>query len=276
MENQNLIHGLAHKGGDKMINVQIFKIALLFALFFTSSGIYGLDVMASESRFKSRGLDIPVVFEDESFPEYQKQMVMEDYQSVLGDLQPQGRYGVRKKASFSRDDKNYSVNEAIHFQGRKKWPDGYENLFGVVAKSDDGSESLIIPKELSDGYRSVYELEKSHESAFSELADFVDLMNNIDTAELESIFDVMYLPGEMQKYHDEVESKEISQFRDAYKGYNYFKSSVLNYHMESIDGTEKLVTEIIMEDKTGDHRKRNVPVVYDNDKWKLLVITPGT
>lgn len=240
--------------------------------------LYGDDTRknASSYRFEKGDLDLPIVFEDQSYPESMKRMLLDDYNFVLVGLVPQGRYPETTQRSISESGRTLHVAEGIHFSGRKKRPDGFEDMFGVLGVSSNNEEFLVIPRKLSDGYKSAFEIKDKHQKAFNELDEFIVFMNNLESASIPPVKDLFYLDDNTVKYSDDVDTAKVREFRDAYQPFRYSLSSILDVRIGEGDYEGKLMATLFVYEKNGNKRIGEHALIYDDGRWKILVIIPGT
>ena len=151
-----------------------------------------------------------------------------------------------------------------------KRPDGYEDEFGLVAKSGDEMEYVVVKKKLSDGYRSAMVLMNSHKEAYRALPHFVTLLNNIDEAEVPAVKDFFYLPGTNKKFSKELASAPRQKIVDEYRRFQYTLTSILELRMFE----DKLAAIVHAANKDDGHLYQRL-VIYDEGHWKIVVVAPG-
>jgi hypothetical protein len=240
--------------------------------------LYGDDSRknASSHRFENGGFDLPIVFEDQNFSESMKRMLLDDYNSVLVGLVPQGRHLKTTQRSISDSGRTLNVAEGINFSGRKKRPNGFEDMFGVLGVSSNNEEFLVIPKKLSDGYKSAFEIKYKHPKAFNELDEFIVFMNSLETASIPPVKILFYLDNNTVGYSDDVNAAKAFDFREAYQSFRYSLSSILDVRIGEGHYEGKLMATLFVYEKNGNKRIGEHSLIYDDGHWKILVLIPGT
>lgn len=150
----------------KKSNCAVF--CLLFAIIINNVNVYG------EVRLNCCGLDMPVLFEDQSLSSIVQEAIIEDYQLIFGHLEADGRWTLRRKIESEINDIRFTVLEGIMFKGSYKTrPDDFkEELMLISVEQKTQAEHIFIPEHLSD--------KAKNEAAFAKLDEFIDFMNNIE------------------------------------------------------------------------------------------------
>lgn len=210
----------------------------------------------------------PVVFEDKSLNETEKDEIFEDYQSILSYLEPEGSYTVGK------GDNSIVMMKCDAFLGlstRTHWPTVADGKIGQLLIDENGIQSAFIPKSLSDAYKKALFVRAANVEAYSKLAPFVDCMTALDTADLPpTMGDAVYFAGVPQEFAEELAKAPKSRFVNEFGRYRYREGSLLDYAewkghpVAVLRGFQRNRDD---EGKTFDE----VPIIYDEGKWKFVL-----
>ena len=127
-------------------------------------------------------------------------------------------------------------------------------------------------RKLSDGYKTAMELRSANKKACGSLPGFITLMNNLDKAELPAVKDFFYLQGAAKRHADEIAGKSNREIPDAFGGQRYAMGSMLEF--EVFEG--RLMASMHILDKDAGNRVGEMPVIYDDGRWKIFIALSGT
>lgn len=226
-------------------------------------------------RFRLEGLDMQVLFEDQSLSDSTKMEIFDDYNDVLSEFTPQGRYAIGNKRKFLINDKTINVNYRSFFSGQNvRLPDGHVNEYGLIGISEEGQEYLVIQKKLSDAYKLALDLKKERKIAFVELEKYINTMNNLGKADLHPLLtDLFYIKGTSLKVPEGEDNEATEEFRKAYIVYQYTQCNLLDFRIGEGEHSNKLITRIPLLDRESMKRTGEMPIIYDEGKWKIFI--PG-
>lgn len=225
----------------------------------------------AEYRLDMSSIDLPVVFQDQSLSEAEKNTILQDYRQILAGLKPQSMRRSKVQTFRQGDSTIRATKELQYSAGYLKRPDGFEDQFGVVGTSTNGQEQIIIPNKLSDGYKTAIQLKRTHQRACDALLGFIQLMNQLDAEKLPPVRDLLYLHGEAQRFADEIDNKSPQEFVDDYDDHRYASGSLLE--LTEKDG--KLMTSMHVIDKGSGKRVGEMPILYDGGHWKIYITLAG-
>lgn len=255
------------------------------------------DVSVAQYRLQleKSGLDMPVLFEDQTISEEVKNNVLEDYASLFGHLPEYNRSTRRKPAEVKIGYKDFKIVGAIYFSD-EVLPDAYEKDFMLVCVSQASQEEYIyVPKHLSDGYQQVMALKAEHEDAFVKLDEFIYFLNNlaeeVKNKNITDLREFINFAQESKIPADYFCPASTQEFVNGYKEYTFKKASLLELRRgdvvlkarqesirprvaEAIEGLDKAViyTKMLaIEIQNGEQSAMEEGIAYFNDgKWKLL------
>ncbi len=229
-------------------------------------------------RFRNQlGEGRDVVFEDSSLTQSEKESILQDYQLLVGHLEPDGSRKIEeeRRTTLKTGAGNLSLSRALVCKkGRKKLPDGYENEFGLLAVGESGDEYLVIPRRLSTAYKHALRQRSENEEAFSSLPQFVQFMNNLPSDYIPPIDTLLYLQGTAKKYREYLKGKNATDFIHDYGKYAYAMPSILTVSKGIGELQNTFITEMPIIDKKTGARIGELPLVYHGDRWKILIIIP--
>ena len=210
----------------------------------------------------------PVIFEDESLMESEKDAIFEDYRSILSWLEPEGSYTVGKgdnQTIMMKCDAFLGLSDKAH------WPAIADGKIGQLLIDENGTESALIPKSLSDAYKNALSVRDANIEAFSKLSPFVDRMTAMEPADLPSTMaDAVYFAGVPQKFVEELSKAPQSRFVNEFGRYRYWEGSLLD--CTEWKGHPVAVLRGFLRDRDGEGKSFDeVPVIYDEGKWKFVL-----
>jgi len=251
------------------MNANHALVLLVFVGYCYTSG--GAMDNPSEHRLKVSGVDLPVLFEDQSLNEEQKRTILQDYRQILAGMEPQGIRDSRVQ-KYEGDVGDVRVDKQIQHSAKYlKRPDGYEDQYGLVGTSNNGLEQVVIPKLLSDGYKSAIDLVNAHSEAYESLPEFIQLMNHLDAGKLPLVREMFYLHGGAKEFADELDNRPIQEFINDYGKHRYALGSLLE--MAEADG--RLVADMYVIDTKSGKRVDEMPIIYDGGHWKIFITMTG-
>lgn len=226
----------------------------------------------SDFRIKTENFDMQVMFEDQTLLDHTKVEIIEDYQSIVMNLIPQGQYPVRNrdKRKIVIDGKAIMVTSGINFTGNYVWwPDDFEDEYGLVGESEMGQEYIMISTKLSDAYKISLDLKKERQEAFAKFKKYINTMNNLSEADLPSLKDLLYWNYAKEKYPELDGNEAIEEFRKSYLSYKFKQSSLLNFEIGSGDYSDNLFASMLYSNSEKKYYGE-MPIIYDDGKWKIF------
>ncbi|HHX98235.1 MAG TPA: hypothetical protein P5169_04315 [Kiritimatiellia bacterium] len=220
-----------------------------------------------------------VVFEDTSLTQLEQRCILQDYQVLIGHLEIEGSRQIGKERQTTLEQKAgnlFPSRVLVHKKGRKKLPDGYENDFGLIATGEGGAEHLVIPRRLSAAYRQAFRLRDENKDAFSRLSKFIQFMNHLESEAMPSMDALLYLHGRAKEYRDKLQEKTAEDFIRDYGKYTYAMPSILTVVKGKGELQNALTTEMPIVDKETGSRIGELPLVYHDERWKIVIIIPDT
>ena len=114
-------------------------------------------------------------------------------------------------------------------------------------------------------------LKKANEEAYRSLPQFVALLNDLTEKEMPAVEDFFYLPGATKKDSEELASAPKQKVVEEYRRFRYTRTSILE--LRRFEG--KLMTTVYAKNKDDAHLYQRL-VIYDDGRWKIVFVTPGT
>lgn len=263
--------------GPMKRKIKIIHFFSLFLIFFLIALFYfillGNDVRKSSCpRLSLMGINLHVFFEDPTLSVAEKDTIIRDYGEIIVGMKPDGMRDVGIEI-FGRGARAVHVGKQMQYSAKYlKRPSGYEELYGLVGSSKNGKEAVVVvPKELSDGYKAAIELANAHKQAFVSLPEFIQLMNRLDEGMLPPVRELFYLHGGAEIFAAEINERSIQEFVDEYNAHRYAFGSLLE--MTKVDG--KLVAYMYVIDAECGSRMDEMPIIYDGGRWKIFITLEG-
>ena len=266
--------------GESMTNNFSSKILTCLIFLIILSGVSAAQTYRLQ--LEESGLDIPVLYEDQSLPDMVKTTVIDDYKLIFGHF---NEYLFRPYDSGEViiGGKKFKLSYAINYNGGYDiGPEDYD--FNTIAVDPDTQDKyLFIHKNLSDAYKETLILKAENENAFIKLDEFVVFMNNLSQEEIANLDDVMFLSAEAEKYRAEFEKRTVAEFKDEVNGYGQYKYKKISL-LEVKKVLEKpeelkgmLATRLAVLDKSNNDSFEDAPLfVYHDNKWKIFMVIHGT
>lgn len=250
-----------------------FSVCLLPVLLGCATSIAG-DGGAQGShdvRISVQDVQFQVFFEDPTLTVDKRAAIVADYQFILDQLAPQGRRRLEPRMIQQGRSSVWTTGVLLYSETQYKRPRATRNQLGIIGRLENGQECIVIEQRLSDEYKNALALEAAHEEACRSLPDFVSLLNNLTETKMPPVKDFLYLYGELMENSDESAIAPKQKVIEAYGGFRYTGTSILELRM--FEGRLATTVHAV---RTDDDYVYERPVIYDDDRWKLIVARPGT
>ena len=233
----------------------------------------GGETVIPQIIFRSGNLEFSLLFGDNVEFEIQK-LITEDILLLYGHLDIHLK-NLDNSTSFLVGKSLVGSKQKIDFLGPGRYlPSEVRELFGYVAELND-KRYIIISDELVQAYRDAKIFSQKHRSAFDNLSQFLDMMNDLENADIPKLNEIFYFDESAAQYKEKF-IKEYGGLRykkpsifDTKEGHSFSKSFFKKYG-------SKLITKVYVFDDSGTLKDGSPPFIYDNGKWKLLIYIPGT
>jgi len=254
----------------------IFFLASVFLLTWAEKSYANEEV--PHFKVKSANLDLPVVFEDQNISNEIMKVIIEDANLIYNHMTKYKYYPHNKKKEYIVNGKKYECDRYLAMKGpHRHSPDAYQDEFGHLI-SLDKKDYLVITVKLSNAYKEAFALTQKNSKELSELYKFIDFMNNLANEKINDIPSYFYLYGSAKIDKDQLFNFDKQKFIDSYSQMRFRKPSILELFEGHNDLPEIGIRFLAMTYVFSENGKyMNAFVfVYDEKKWKMLIVYPGT
>lgn len=256
------------------MKMNILRLTILLAVCFNCSaqreytpfpppGSYPSDYMCA---------GYPMAFEDGNLTPEEKMFIWNDYKGVWERSFPVGLYGVSTNTTTLMQlpeggDVLFYGN--IYRENPSFGPEIYWNEFEQIGAIVGFGSVLPVTKVLSDRYRIIREL-PNFEIAYTALDNFFNAMNNLESTNFTTMGDILVIEGQSD---GDGPNMNIRYYLEDNRGAQYRPISVLHFAMDRYGLVDRLTSG--METRGGSlnasQRWEGVPIIYEQDRWKIYI-----
>lgn len=223
-------------------------------------------------------LTLPLAFADTGTNPELRQAVARDLQMVYGHLDGHEVVSVGAVPPVIVRGRAITPTKLINFTGTGRYfPKVIDGEIGYVG-SVDGRESLLITDKVIAAYREAMGRRSAQPAAYDEVGHFVDDLNLLATKPIDDTRQMFVLDPAMANASSQLEQISPQVFAQQFGGQQYRAPSLL----EIVDGSQisdrykgRLVAKLYAQTKGGlkDHMP---PIIFDQGRWKFLIVSPPT
>jgi hypothetical protein len=226
-------------------------------------------------RLQVAGLDISISYPDHTSERLKKQ-IHEDIVLIFQHMKRHSFVEISGEMTMEQNGRSLELQRFLNFEGPGAYrPDELDGKFGGIARIN-GEESLIMPSQLVDAYRSALRLKEKHSEKYEKLEKFIMTVNQ---ATREQPVDLS--PNQLL-WTGESSIPEPNQIPDAVKNFSAVslrQPSLLDY-FEPTDQQNKnlpnLATKTLILESGTDIPGSEQVLVFQGGRWKFWYGRLGT
>lgn len=209
-----------------------------------------------------------VAFEDATLSPELKSFILRDLQSTYGHLTSvKVSPPLKGKETVTIGDKEFKITGMANFQGVGAYfPRAFMGKFGMLA-TIDGATAMVIPNELVDLYRPMYQSISDDPEMFDRLGAFIDSLNNFKTTPPRKIAEIA--TGHDAETDQAIKQMPVDAFLKEIGDKHYSLGSILEITTDPKQPDVFIVRTFV--DVPGG-KNEGVPLIYRDFEWKILFV----
>lgn len=210
-----------------------------------------------------------------------KQVIASDLSLIYRDVESYDILSVDPPVKLTSGGVEFELKERLEFFGKGRFFP--EELKEIYLYDAGAGQQVFVSDQVIEIYRDAKSLKDQNPEVFTKLEVFLDLMNNLQSAKISAPEELLFLYGSAKKYQKElIGSLTPKSFKEAYGQFEYRTPSLLeikrgkNFRNYLQNLEDDFVAKVYVYGESGNLNDGSPPFVYHDDRWKLLIVIPGT